>query len=93
MSRSERLRDSGALMQSLSLRIGLIYEPQESYPFGPSEPADANAELADKVYLGELIGVVQEFGHYVRPILSRDFLTEFRSIAPQLDFAINLSKG
>ncbi len=74
------------------MRIGLVYDLFEAYPWVPGEPPDADAEYEPPETVEALAAAVQALGHTPVPIgTAYDLLAWLRNL--DVDAAINIAEG
>jgi D-alanine-D-alanine ligase len=77
------------------LRIGLVYETNETYPRHPADPADAHAEFEPECTIEALEAAISHLGH--RPVRlgsPTDLLRRIgRDASLGVDVAFNLAEG
>ena len=74
------------------MRIGLIYDVFDAYPWQPGDPPDADAEYEPESTVDALAAAVAALGHEpVRVGTARDLLA--RLDRPGIDAAINITEG
>lgn len=74
------------------MRVGLVYDLFDAYPWQPGEPPDADAEYEPPATVEALAAAVAALGHEpVRIGTARDLLDRIH--APGVDAAINIAEG
>lgn len=76
------------------MRIGLIYDVFDAYPWQPGDPPDADAEYEPETTVDALAAAIATLGHEpVRVGTARDLLLRLASEDPALDAAISIAEG
>lgn len=75
------------------MRIALIYDTYDAYPWQSDEPADADAEYEPQETVDTLVETVQHLGYEPVPVGSAFDLRDRLETGLDVDAAINISEG